>query len=250
MRVTLIGSGNIANVLGKKVFHSGHIIHQVFSRNPETASQLANELSADQVTEIDNNADIFIVAVPDDALQHIDTWLKPIDKLVVHTAGSVSIDVLKTVSPHYGVLWPVQSIRKETVASPNLPVVIDANNQWNKAKLTGFAQSFADAVSVANDQERQKLHLAAVATNNFSNYLFTLAEDYCKKEGVDFNLLLPLLHETISRMELDSPSRLQTGPAIRNDMSTIEKHKGLLKGYTQLLEVYEFFTKKIKDHYK
>ena len=144
MRVTLIGSGNMATVLGRKISESGHIIHQVFSRNAETSQKLADELSAESVSEVDENADIYIVAVSDDALQHITEWLKPIDKLVVHTAGSVSIDVLKGVSAHYGVAWPVQSIRKETSLIPVLPVVIDANNQWNKMKLSGFVQSFAD----------------------------------------------------------------------------------------------------------
>lgn len=250
MRVTFIGSGNIATVLGRKIFHSGHIIHQVVGRNPESAKQLADELSAEAVREADGNADIYIVAVSDDSLQEISSWLAPIPKLVVHTAGSTSIHILKDISPDYGVLWPIQSIRKETPAIPYLPIVIDANNAWNKSKLNGFAQSFADTVAVANDEERQKLHLAAVASSNFSNYLFTLVEDFCVKEAIDFKLLLPLLRETVNRMEFASPSGLQTGPAIRNDLSTIEKHTGLLTEYPSLLEVYGFMTDKIRDFYK
>lgn len=250
MRVTFIGSGNIATVLGRKIFHSGHIIHQVYGRNAESAKQLANELSAEAVKEVDGNADIYIVAVSDDSLQGISSWLKPLSKFVVHTAGSASLDVLKDISADHGVLWPIQSIRKETATSPFLPVVIDANNAWNKSKLNGFAQSFADSVSVANDEERQKLHLAAVASSNFSNYLFTLVEDFCLKEGIDFKLMLPLLRETVNRMEVASPSGLQTGPAVRNDLSTIEKHKFLLKDYSSLLKVYSFFTDKIREYYK
>ena len=98
MRVTLIGSGNVATVLGKKIMHSGHTIVQVYSPNMDHAKALAGELSADAVSEIDDNADMYIVAVADDALQNIATWLKPVKGFVVHTAGSVSIDVLKNIS--------------------------------------------------------------------------------------------------------------------------------------------------------
>lgn len=250
MRVSLIGSGNIANVLGKKILHSGHIIHQVQGRNEETAKRLADELSAEYVPHVTDGADIYILAVADDALQNISSWLNPINGFVLHTAGSVSIEVLTPISANYGVLWPVQSIRKETSEAPPLPLVIDANNQWNVMKLKGFAQSFGDTVTVANDEERIKLHLAAVAANNFSNYLFTLVEEYCFAQNLDFKVLLPLLRETVNRMEFASPSGLQTGPAIRKDLSTIEKHKGLLNEYPALLEVYDFFSKKILEHYK
>ena len=245
MRVTLIGSGNLATVLGKKILHSGHIIHQVYNRNISHASSLAAELSAEAVDQIEDSADMYIVAVPDDALQQVGNWMRPLNGFVVHTAGSVSMEVLKDISPNYGVLWPLQSIRKETPEAPVLPVLIDANNQWNKMKLKGFAQSFADSVTEANDEQRRKLHLAAVVTNNFSNYIFTLTEKYCEREGVDFKLMLPLLSETVLRMRDNSPSVLQTGPAIRNDVSTIEKHKELLKNDKALLEVYEFFTERI-----
>jgi pyrroline-5-carboxylate reductase len=246
MRVTLIGSGNVATVLGKKIMHSGHTIVQVYNRNIDHAKPLAAELSADAVSEIDDNADIYIVAVADDALQHISSWLKPLNGFVVHTAGSVSIDVLKDISANYGVLWPLQSIRKETANAPALPVLIDANNPWNKMKLKGFVQSFADTVAEADDEERRKLHLAAVVTNNFSNYIFSLTEKYCMNEGIDFKLMIPLLTETVLRMQEYSPAELQTGPAIRNDVTTIEKHKELLRGYPEMLEVYEFFTEKIR----
>jgi pyrroline-5-carboxylate reductase len=246
MRVSLIGSGNIATVLGKKIMQSGHTIVQVCNPNIDHAKTLAAELSADAVSEIDDNADMYIVAVTDDALQHISSWMKPVQGFVVHTAGSVSIEVLKDISANYGVLWPLQSVRRETANTPVLPVLIDANNPWNKMKLRGFAQSFADDVAEAGDDERKKLHLAAVITSNFSNYIFSLTEKYCNNEGIDFKLMIPLLTETVLRMQDHSPAELQTGPAIRNDVSTIEKHKILLRDYPDLREVYDFFTERIR----
>ena len=245
MRVTLVGAGNVATVLGRKILEGGHIIQQVYSRNSEHASSLARELSAEAVNEISDTADMYIVAVADEALNNITEWMKPVKGFVVHTAGSVSINVLQNVAPSYGVLWPVQSIRKETAATPFLPLVIDANNAWNRTKLQAFAQSFGDSVTMADDEQRSKLHLAAVVTNNFTNYLLTLTKDYCDREGVDFMTLLPLLNETVARLQFDDPARLQTGPAARGDISTMNKHRELLRNDPKLLEVYEFFSGRI-----
>src|SRR5678810_1116810 len=109
MLVTLIGSGNLATVLGKKILHSGHIIHQVYNRNISHASSLAAELSAEAVDKREDTADVYIVAVPDDVLQQVGSWMKPLNGFVVHTVGSVAMEVLKDISPNYGVLWPLQS---------------------------------------------------------------------------------------------------------------------------------------------
>jgi predicted short-subunit dehydrogenase-like oxidoreductase (DUF2520 family) len=241
LRVTLIGSGNVATILGKKIHNSGHIIHQVYSRNTQHATILANELNAEiaqEPSDIDASADIFIIAISDDSLHKIHEWFRTKDKLVVHTAGSVSINVLEKVSDNYGILYPLQTIRKELGKEPLLPVLVDGNTEWNKTKLLAFAQSFADTTGYANDEERSKLHLAAVFTNNFSNFLFTLAEDYCKKEGIEFRMIIPLLQETVNRLEYSSPADVQTGPAARNDQQTIDKHLKMLQEYPIMESMY------------
>lgn len=245
MRVTLIGSGNIATVLGRKIFAGGHIIQQVYSRNPEHAQQLASEFSCKAVSELEDISDMYVVAVTDDALHSINDWMKPVNGFVVHTAGSVSIHVLKNISRSYGVIWPLQSVIKETSVAPWMPLIIDANDMWSTMKLQGFAQSFGDSVTVADDEHRRKLHLAAVITNNFTNHLLALTERYCADVGVDFKLLLPLLQETVKRLEFDSALNLQTGPAIRGDESTMNMHRELLKQHKDLLELYNYFSEKI-----
>jgi hypothetical protein len=93
-----------------------------------------------------------------------------------------------------------------------------------------------------------KLHLAAVFCNNFVNHIYVLTEDYCKKETIDFKLLLPLIKETAERLEDISPSQSQTGPAIRNDRPTIEKHLALLQNHPQLQKIYSIFTESIYNN--
>jgi predicted short-subunit dehydrogenase-like oxidoreductase (DUF2520 family) len=234
--------------MGRKIYRSGHIINQVYSKTPGHAAHLAEQLdttAVSSVAEIDLNADLYILAVSDSVLYGVHEWLQLGEKLVAHTAGSVPMDVLNRVSANYGILYPLQTLRKELNTNTTLPILVDASDEWNRAKLYGFAQSFADSVAYANDEERSKLHLAAVISNNFSNYLFALAEDYCEKEGVEFKMIVPLLEETVKRLATASAAATQTGPAIRRDEKTIGKHLEMLANYPELKRFYEIFSEAI-----
>ncbi len=253
MRITLIGAGNVATVLGSRMLESGHVILQVYSRTLLHARSLANTLSATAVEdpkEISPAADLYLVAVPDDALHGVHEWLRTGDSLVVHTAGSVPMNVLKNVSTHYGVLYPLQSLRKEITEGLKIPVLVDGSDPWTRTRLLAFAQSFAERVGIADDAQRSKLHLAAVISNNFSNHLFALAEEYCKKEGLDFEMLFPLLEQTVQRLAVASPAIMQTGPASRKDETTIMKHRQMLADHPELRELYDWFTRSIASDVK
>jgi predicted short-subunit dehydrogenase-like oxidoreductase (DUF2520 family) len=252
MRTVIIGSGNTATVLGKKILAAGHQVLQVVGRNRATTERLAALLQADvaDVTGISKEADIFILAIPDNAIAEVATQLNLDKKLVVHTAGSVSKDVLKECSRNYGILWPVQSLRKEINELPEIPFLIDANTPDNLAMIAEFASSMQGAVKIAGDEERLKLHLAAVMVSNFTNHLYTLADQYCRQEKLDFNLFHPLISSIAERVRHFEPARVQTGPAVRHDTRTIDKHLELLKEHPGLKELYALFTKNIGAMYK
>lgn len=252
MKVVLIGSGNVSTVLGKLMLAKGHEILQVISRNETHAALLAKELGATadkELKKVNPKADICVVAIADDALYMIDKTLDLNGLLIVHTAGSVSREVLQKISTRYGVLYPLQSLRAETVYFPEIPFLVDGNDDETSRDIYSFAASLSDKVSMATDEQRLKLHLAAVASSNFINHLLTLTEAYCKKEGVDFKLLYPLLSETVNRIQDLSPSAVQTGPAIRNDQETIRKHLAMLSENPELQKIYNIMTMSIQDHY-
>lgn len=252
MKVVLIGSGNVSTVLGKLMLAKGHEILQVISRNETHAALLAKELGATADTElkkVNPKADICVVAIADDALYMIDKTLDLNGLLIVHTAGSVSREVLQKISTRYGVLYPLQSLRAETGYFPEIPFLVDGNDDETSRDIYSFAASLSDKVSMATDEQRLKLHLAAVASSNFINHLLTLTEAYCKKAGVDFKLLYPLLSETVNRIQDLSPSAVQTGPAIRNDQETIRKHLAMLSENPELQKIYNIMTMSIQDHY-
>jgi predicted short-subunit dehydrogenase-like oxidoreductase (DUF2520 family) len=196
---------------------------------------------------VNRNADLYILAVSDIAIAEIISELQLPEKTIVHTAASVSKDVLQKATSHYGVLWPLQSLKKNAAQLPEIPIVIDASDAETFAQLVAVAGSISAQVMAAGDEERMKLHLAAVFCNNFVNHVFVLMQQYCAAEGLDFNLLKPLIHETATRIETVAPADAQTGPAIRYDEATIQKHLGLLQRHPQLARFYHLFTQSIQQ---
>lgn len=241
MQVVIIGSGNVASVLGRLCNQNGHTVVQVVSRNATHAKLLADELHcefADYQGKMNSDAEIYLVAVADTALFDLDKSFSLGNKLILHTAGSVSKDVLQSLSVNYGVLYPVQSLRKEMQYGHDIPLLIDGNTEETTTLIEDFAKTISNQVGKANDEQRLKLHVAAVVVSNFTNHLYALAEDFCKKEGVDFGLLAPLIMETAERVQKSSPADVQTGPAVRNDTFTIEKHLRVLNNHPSLKYMY------------
>ena len=249
MRVVIIGAGNVATVLGCIIKKNGHRILQIAGKNIETAKALADELScpfAIDPNAIDLTADIYLIAVTDSSIKEISEQLKLNNKLVVHTAGSVSKEILKNISSNYGVLYPLQSLRKEQIEMQgNIPLLLDANTTESLYMLQSFAKSLSVNVSFANDELRLKLHVAAVLVSNFTNHLYTLAAEYCTGESIDFTLLSPLIEETALRLRRHQPAEMMTGPAVRGDIKTIERHLGMLASYPHIQNIYLKVTESI-----
>jgi predicted short-subunit dehydrogenase-like oxidoreductase (DUF2520 family) len=171
------------------------------------------------------------------------------NKLVVHTAGAVSINALKDTSSTYGVLYPLQTLSKYSDHIPEIPFLIDGNNQETLHRVLGFAKTLSNNVIEANDTERLNYHVAAVFVSNFTNHMYALAEIYCKKERLEFKNLFPLIDETTLRAKQISPFLSQTGPAIRNDIYTLNRHLQALSSNAELKYIYLKMTESIiKSH--
>jgi predicted dinucleotide-binding enzyme len=157
MNIVIIGSGNVAAVLGRKLIAAGHTIVQIISRNASAASELAYEWdteSANYLTLINKNADLYIIAVSDNAIAEIVQDLSLQGKVVAHTAAAVPMDVLKKVSAHYGVLYPLQSLRKEMKRLPDIPFYVAGNDDIARTQL----QVLADAISFQPPPKRPAMN--------------------------------------------------------------------------------------------
>lgn len=245
MDIVIIGSGNVAGILGRAIKNrTPHRIVQVVSRDEGHAQALAAVLgcASGTLAAIDKTAQLYLLCIADAALEKIHEKVQLGSRLVVHTAGAVPMQLLSNISSNFGVFYPLQSLRMETADIPPIPFLIDGNTPETVALLLGLANEIGESATHATDAQRLKLHVAGTVVNNFTNHLYVLAEAFCEKEGVDFKQLLPLIQETGNRMDTRSPSVLQTGPAIRNDVFTLEKHIKALASHAKLKYLYIKFT--------
>ncbi len=241
MKVVIVGSGNVAHVLSAIIQRAGHQIIQIVSRNIEHAKELAAKYDAQPGNLMDEKfaeADIYIIAVTDAALESSEKLKGLKNKFIVHTAGSVSINVLKNCSSTYGVLYPLQTLSKETEHIPDIPFLIEGNTKETLEKIREFATSLSDKVIESTDDERLRYHIGAVFAGNFTNHLYAMAEAFCKKEKISFKNLLPLMNEVANKVNNSSPQEVQTGPAIREDIVTLNRHLQTLAPHPDLKYIY------------
>lgn len=250
MNILLIGTGNVATVLGKKMQAAGHQLVGVYGRNAESATALASRLGTTAFTSLKDlpGADLCVIAVADAALPMVADQLRPGNGILVHTAGAVSKDLLAGKSEHYGVFYPLQTIRKENDAISVMPLLVDGESDYTINTLVQLAASMGEKAAVADDRDRLQYHLAAVIANNFSNFLWALTDAHCQKAKTSFNMLLPLLEESVSRLHRFSPAQVQTGPAYRHDRRTLQTHLELLKEEPLLSSLYSICSDAIENY--
>ncbi|NSL88135.1 Rossmann-like and DUF2520 domain-containing protein [Chitinophaga solisilvae] len=240
MDIVIIGTGNVAHCFGHLLKLHGHQIKQVVSRNRQHAQELAEMLHApftDDVLDINMEADVYLMAVSDTAIPELNDQLRLGKRIVAHTAGAVPLSAISKISVNTGVLYPLQSIRKEIKTYPPIPIMLEAGNDDVLKRLQSLAQSISSRIETATSEQRLKYHLTAVLCNNFTNHLIAQAKAYCDKEHLDFTLLQPIIKETFDRLEKFPPESVQTGPALRGDEATMSRHRELLaeNEYLQLL---------------
>lgn len=248
-KIIFIGAGNVATHLALALHKKGYIISQVYSRHLSTASPLAKALKCaytDVIAAIDTTADIYIIAVKDDAVSAIANTLRLKNKIVVHTSGSVPMDALKSVSKNYGVFYPLQTFSKnKKINFNNVPVCIEAINLPTLKNLSTLAQSISDNVQKINSEQRKVIHLAAVFACNFSNHLYAIADNILTANKLSLDILKPLIEETATKIMYNTPADVQTGPAVRNDKETMNSHLQLLQGNKEYQRLYQLLSKSI-----
>jgi predicted short-subunit dehydrogenase-like oxidoreductase (DUF2520 family) len=254
VKIILIGAGNVATRIAIALKQKNVTPLQVYSRTRETAEKLANLIGStptDNLQEILPSADLYLFAVTDNALVEVINALPPNQGLWVHTSGCLSIDIFRqTGVARYGVLYPLQTFSKERLAAiDRVPMLVEANNPTDGRRIIRVARKLSPTVAVLPSEERKYLHLAAVFASNFVNHLYSIAEDILNDHGIDPTLLQPLMEETAFKIRDLRPRRAQTGPAIRGDSFTMEKHLSLLADSPHRQKFYQLFSESIAGAY-
>lgn len=250
--VAIIGTGNIAWHLSDMIINTGLKVSCIASRNYLHAEKLAElrESKATDLKSLCQDIDLVVVAVSDDAIVEVVQHIPDGDYIIVHTSGSVSIDVFKDKFRQFGVLYPIQSFsKKKQINFKEVPILVEGNNSQTTILLESFAMKFSERVEIMDSEKRGSLHLSAVIVNNFVNFLAAKSYNFLEDNNVDGSLLQPLLKETIARLGEHHPREMQTGPAMRNDNRVIEKHLKQLESDPNLQSIYRLISQQIFEEY-
>lgn len=253
-RTVIIGSGNVAEAFARSLPALGIEVVQIYARNGQRGAHIAalagcgytphgSEIAA---------ADLYIAAVSDRAIESVLEPLGlPADAVVVHVSGGRPLSAIPAKFPHRGVLYPLQTFTAgREVDFREIPIFIEGCDP----ATTGFLKKFAGGVSRrvydADSAQRARIHLAGVFACNFVNAMYAAGGDVASSAGMPFDILRPLIAETARKaVACDDPRSVQTGPAVRRDEVTLERHLGLLHddGAAELQQIYELISKYIKD---
>ncbi|MEZ0608964.1 Rossmann-like and DUF2520 domain-containing protein [Fibrella sp. WM1] len=264
MSITFIGAGNVAWHLAPALENIGHHVVAVYSRQLTHARQLASILyDARPVSDLnmaDNPSDLFILSVPDDAIDEVCSRLVlPEGATLIHTSGGQSLaklrhlmDVYSDVPVRTGVFYPLQTFTRgrNLLDFEQIPICIEADNKDTETQLVTMGQAISTIVYLVSSAERRVLHVAAVLACNFSNHLMALANDITSAEDLEFDLLKPLIRETVRKaLDAEHPADVQTGPARRHDSQVINSHLTYLSDRPQVAQIYRLLTASIEARY-
>lgn len=250
IKVSIIGSGNVAQHLIQAFQMNSQIeFVQVVARDIKKVAHLldSNRITSDY-TQL-QEADLYIIAVSDDAIAEVSSALPFKNRLVAHTSGTVALDSLNS-NNRRAVFYPLQTFSKDKpIDFKSVPICLEAENEKDVQTLKQLAHSISNAVYEINSEQRKALHVAAVFVNNFVNYLYQMGNEICDANAIPFEILKPLIQETANKIATLSPKDSQTGPAKRNDLKTIATHEEFLKDENQAA-IYKLLTQSLQNNGK
>lgn len=216
MNIVIIGQGNVATNLDYAFRKKGIACQMVSSREGLDRLPAAN---------------VYIYAVRDEALPSVVAQVVGVGKaLHLHTSGTMPITVFGNDKPHAGVFYPFQTFSKARVIEDfsTVPVFFEARGIDDISAVYSLALTITSRVYEASQHDRERLHVAGVFTNNFTNLMYTMAAELLKNTHIPFSALLPLIDETAAKIHTLSPREAQTGPARRGDENVMNHHLSLL----------------------
>ncbi len=248
--VFFIGSGRIAAHLADAFSKTDIELKGVHSKNHSNAKAFADKFQIpyfEDIQQIPKNVDVYILAVNDDQIELVSSLIN-VNGIVAHCSGLKDLNSIKK-SENKAVIWPLQSFSKDKkVNFKEIPILLEANSDENYRIIEALTERISHKLIECSSEKRRFYHLAAVFVNNFSNHLFVQAEEILSKQNLDYKLLLPLMKESIEKLNYLSPKESQTGPAARGDESTMAKHLNLLSENKTAKEIYSLISHSIQNH--
>jgi predicted short-subunit dehydrogenase-like oxidoreductase (DUF2520 family) len=252
--ISFAGAGRVGGALSRELFKAGFRIDLIVTETTGNGRLLADSFNAAWSSDLSfpDSTDIILVSVPDHRLENVLAAIRcrP-DTLIIHTAGSFGMDIFPERVIQKGIFYPLQTFSHgRNVSFKDLPILLEASDD----KLSVIMKSLVDAIGgkwhFVDTEQRRMLHIAAVFVCNFTNHMLTEGKEIAVRAGFSFEMLKPLIIETISKAITIGPENSQTGPAVRNDKNTIERHLELLSFSPEQQRIYNEITDSIIKYYK
>jgi predicted short-subunit dehydrogenase-like oxidoreductase (DUF2520 family) len=254
--VSFICAGNLAWHLAPALDNTEFAVREIYSRQARHAQALVERLyQADVMKSLDfsdSASSIFIIAVTDDNIEDVaQEIILPPNAILVHTSGSQPLSALgHAKTSNTGVFYPLQTFSKGSkVDFKDIPVFIESENTDTEKILMRMAKSITKHVQKISSENRKALHVAAVFAANFTNHMLMLSKEIMGKHKLNFDLLKPLIAETLNKSLTLGPENSQTGPAKRGDLEILDKHVEFLSDEEALAEIYKLVSQHIIDYY-
>jgi predicted short-subunit dehydrogenase-like oxidoreductase (DUF2520 family) len=232
MNIVIIGQGNVATNL-----------HHAFNKKGIACQMVSSRCGLCELP----NANVYIYAIRDEALADVIAKVKGKERaLHLHTSGSMPITVFGNDKPHAGVFYPFQTFSKARIIEDfaSIPIFFEARGIDDISAVYSLALTITSHVYETTQHDRERLHVAGVYACNFTNLMYTMAEELLKNTHIPFSSLLPLIDETAAKIHSLSPSDAQTGPARRDDEIVMNHHLSLLAEDQQI--IYSLLSNEIK----
>lgn len=249
MKITIIGSGNVAYHLAKAFVEKGIKVNQIFARNETALKEISSELNIPYSSQNLDEADLYFITVKDDVIAEVSEIIKNPSALVAHTSGSTSKNILKG-NYRKASFYPLQTFSKsKKLDYSEIPFFIDSDLEEDKEILKKLAKKISKNVMLVDDEKRKYIHLTAVFACNFVNHLFARAKEISDSQNIPFEYFYPLIRETIDKIHYLDPKKAQTGPAVRNDERILSLHEQLIDNEEQK-QIYKVINHSIKKMYE
>ncbi len=252
-RISVLGSGNVAYHLARKLYAEGVAVDCVFSRNSVTGKSLADEVGAyftDQLQQLPQNSDAYLFMMSDTANQSVAQQIAlPSDAILIHTSGSLPKEIFD--AKNAAVMYPFQTFSRDVEIEDftSMPICIEASNADTYHYVRCFAEKISPLVYELTFEQRKILHVAGVFASNFMNHSVFLGQKLLHENNIPINILNPLLRQSFAKIINGDAYSSQTGPAVRGDRKVVESHIDMLSSDEKLAEIYKIMSESILKTY-
>ena len=255
IKIGFIGPGKVGVSLGRYFTHKGIKLSGFYGRDINTTIEAANITKSkfyDNIQDIIKESNILFITTPDDMISIIDREFKKFDlnnKSICHTSGSLKSNVLSNAK-HSGALiysiHPIFAFSNKNTKSQDLENIyfsiegddledssLNDSIKGGNFPIINLIETLGNKYFIRNKETSSIYHLANVFVSNLTLSLLEVGTSYLRKLGLNeeeaLNAIKPLVQGNIDSIINKGFVNSLTGPILRGDVTTIEKHLSVIE---------------------